>query len=86
MSRDSVFFYQKPKLILREDDTGALISDISATKRKKLRQRLAAEAGNRLQLVRHCVIVLDMSRSMSDPDFRIDKFPNRVGVAIKVRC
>lgn len=68
----------------REDDTGALISDISATKRKKLRKRLAIDAGNRLHLVRHVVIALDLSRSMADPDLRIDKYPNRAGCAIKV--
>lgn len=68
---------------LREDETGALISGSSAAKRHGIKKRLSKEAGKRIHIVRHCVVTLDLSRSMADPDLRIDKYPNRAGCAIR---
>ena len=60
-----------------------MVSDASASKRKTVRARLAAKKGTKLDLIRNCVIVLDLSKSMNDPDFRIEKYPNRGAVAIR---
>ena len=57
----------------REDDSGNLVSDSSAASRKRSRIRLAADEGTKLDLVRNCIILLDLTKSMNDPDFRIDK-------------
>ena len=57
--------------------------DASAGRRKKLRGRLAAAPGTKLDLVRNLVVVLDLTKSMADSDFRVDKYPNRGSVAIR---
>ena len=44
---------------------------------------MAAKKGTKLDLIRNCVVVLDLSKSMNDPDFRIEKYPNRGAVAIR---
>jgi len=75
--------YERTWEALREDDSGKLVSDASASKRKTVRARLAAKKGTKLDLIRNCVVVLDLSKSMNDPDFRIEKYPNRGAVAIR---
>lgn len=75
--------YERTWEALREDDSGKLVSDASASKRKTVRARLAAKKGIKLDLIRNCVVVLDLSKSMNDPDFRIEKYPNRGAVAIR---
>jgi len=75
--------YERTWEALREDDTGALISGSSAAKRLFAKKRLAAESGQRIHIVRHCVLALDLSRSMADPDLRIDRYPNRAGCAVR---
>merc|ERR1712242_485308 len=75
--------YERTWEALREDDSGNLVSDASAARRKKARGRLAAIAGTKLDLVRNLMIVLDLTKSMADSDFRIDKYPNRGAIAIR---
>ena len=48
--------YERTWEALREDDSGNLVSDASAARRKKLRGRLAAVAGTKLDLVRNLMI------------------------------
>ena len=48
--------YERTWEALREDDSGNLVSDASAARRKKLRGRLAAASGTKLDLVRNLMI------------------------------
>ena len=48
--------YERTWEALREDDSGNLVSDASAARRKKIRGRLAAAAGTKLDLVRNLMI------------------------------
>ncbi|XP_033642104.1 general transcription factor IIH subunit 2-like isoform X1 [Asterias rubens] len=73
--------YEKTWEALREDEHGSLQTTVDDIILRAKRKRLADRPPNiRLGMMRHLFVVLDMSRSMEDPDFR----PSRLRCSIKL--